>query len=60
MKSAELRRLLEKNGWHKKSQTGSHAKYVHDDFDQIIILPLHGSKEVAKGTEKKIKKQAGL
>jgi mRNA interferase HicA len=31
-----------------------------DRKEQQIIVPNHGSKEIGKGLEKKIKKQAGL
>jgi mRNA interferase HicA len=60
MKSNELKRLVEKNGWKLKRQSGSHAVYTHDTILGDIVLPLHGSKEVSTGVEKKIKKQAGL
>ena len=60
MKSNELKRLLESNGWCVKSQNGSHAKYVHKDHGGFIVLPLRGAKEIGIGLEKKIKKQAGL
>ena len=60
MKSNELRRLLESNGWCVKSQSGSHAKFIHQEKEGFIILPLRGAKEIGIGLEKKIKKQAGL
>ncbi len=60
MKCSELLRLLMKNGWYAVSQTGSHIKMKHDEKDGIIIFPNHGSQEVGKGLETKIKKDAGL
>lgn len=60
MKSAELLRLLIKSGWVPVSQKGSHIKLVHPDRNGLIIFPNHGSKEIGKGLEKKIRKQAGL
>lgn len=61
MKSNELRRLIEQKGWWVKRQNGSsHAIYVHDEIDGIIVFPIHGSKEIPTGVEKKIRKQAGL
>ncbi|HOS83324.1 MAG TPA: type II toxin-antitoxin system HicA family toxin [Bacteroidales bacterium] len=60
MKCSELLRLLMKNGWYAVSQSGSHIKMKHNVKDGIIIFPNHGSQELGKGLEKKIKKDAGL
>ena len=60
MKCSELLRLLLKHGWEIKSQSGSHVKLRHDIIKGSIIFPNHGSKEVAKGTERKLLKQAGI
>jgi mRNA interferase HicA len=60
MKCSELLRLLKKAGWYPVSQKGSHVKMRHDRKDGNIIFPNHGSQEVGKGLEKKIKKQAGI
>ena len=47
-------------GWIIESQRESHVKLIHPKIKGIIIYPNHGSKELGKGIEKKIKKQAGL
>ena len=60
MKCSELLRLLKKNGWYPVSQSGSHVKMKHDRKPGIIIFPNHGSQELGKGLENKIKKAAGL
>jgi len=60
MKSSELLRLLRKAGWYPDGQKGSHIKLIHPDRPDYIIFPNHGSKEMGRGLEKKIKKQAGL
>jgi len=60
MKCSELLRQLSKAGWTIESQRGSHVKLIHPKIKGIIIFPNHGSKELGKGLEKKIKKQAGL
>jgi mRNA interferase HicA len=60
MKSSELLRLLMKAGWRVESQKGSHVKLVHSGRTDFIIFPSHGSKEIGRGLERKIKKQAGL
>lgn len=60
MKSSELVRLLKKNGWFTVRQTGSHMIMEHATKPGKIVCPHHGSHEVGKGLEKKIKKDAGL
>jgi predicted RNA binding protein YcfA (HicA-like mRNA interferase family) len=60
MKSSELLRELRRAGWVPTTQKGSHIKLIHPDREDFIIFPLHGSAEIGKGLEKKIKKQAGL
>ena len=58
MKSSELNRLILRNGWRVISQRGSHVKYEKNGI--IYIATFHGSKEVGKGLELKIKKEMGL
>ena len=60
MKSSELVRLLKKDGWYPKRQSGSHMIMIHQTKKGQIICPFHGSHEVGKGLEMKIKKDAGL
>jgi len=60
VKCSELLRLLKKDGWYIVSQKGYHLKMIHDEKSGILIFPNHGSNEVGKGLEKKIKKQAGI
>jgi predicted RNA binding protein YcfA (HicA-like mRNA interferase family) len=60
MKCSELLRLLKKAGWVEVSQKGSHVKMKHDTIPETIIFPNHGSQEIGKGLEMKIKKIAGL
>jgi len=60
MKCSDLYRLLIKDGWYPISQSGSHVKMKHDKKQEIIIFPNHGSQEVGKGLEKKIRKDADL
>ena len=58
MKSNELHRLIQSNGWIMKRQTGSHV--VYEKNSKIYPVPLHGSKEVHTGIERKIKREMGL
>jgi predicted RNA binding protein YcfA (HicA-like mRNA interferase family) len=60
MKCSELLRLLEKAGWYKDRQSGSHIIMKHPERDYTITFPNHGSAEIGKGLAEKLKKQAGL
>lgn len=60
MKSSELVRLLKKDGWYTVRQAGSHMIMEHPTKRGQIVCPNHGSNEVGKGLEKKIKKDAGI
>lgn len=60
MKCSELLRILKKDGWCQVSQKGSHLKLAHPGKSNVIIFPNHGSREIGKGMEKKILKDAGL
>ena len=60
MKCSELLRILLRDGWYIVSQSGSHIKLRHELKSGIIIFPNHGSKEVGKGLEKKLLKEADI
>lgn len=60
MKCSQLLRILMKDGWFPKPQKGSHIKLIHPTKEGVIIFPNHGSDEMGKGLEIKIRKQAGL
>jgi mRNA interferase HicA len=60
MKCFELYRILVNDGWYPVSQSGSHVKMKHNSKPGIIIFPNHGSQELGKGLELKIRKDAGL
>jgi mRNA interferase HicA len=60
MKSSELVGLLQKDGWYVIDQKGSHRKMAHPWRGNILIVPFHGSRELEKGLERKILKEAGL
>lgn len=60
MPPKEMARLLLKNGFqHIKSNNGSHQKYFNPQTNTTVILPAH-VKELKKGLEQAILKQAGL
>lgn len=60
MKCSNLFRLLRRDGWYPVSQKGSHIKMKHKDKKRTIIFPNHGTQEVAKGLENKIKRDAEI
>lgn len=52
-KPEEVQRVLEKLGFQRIRQSGSHVVYRHPD-GRWTTVPLHPSKDVAKGTLRKI------
>jgi len=60
MKSVELIRQLEKNGWLKVSQKGSHIKFRHPVKKGHIVVPHHKGRDIPVGTLISILKKAGL
>lgn len=59
MTPKQIIRLLKKNGFILSSQNGSHQKYVNTQTGITVIVPYH-VKDLKKGTEQAILKQAGL
>ena len=60
MKCSEALKVLIADGWYSVSQKGSHIKMKHDEKIGVIIFPNHGSKELGKGLERTLFKQAGI
>ncbi len=52
-------KILEKLGFEKIHQVGSHARYRHHD-GRITVVPLHGNEEISIGLVKEIMKQAKI
>ena len=59
MTSQEMIKLLLKNGFAIISQNGSHVKLKNTDTHKTVIVP-HHCKDIKKGLEQAILKQAGL
>lgn len=59
MTPREMIRLLKENGFVEESQNGSYKKLFRAETNTTIIVPIH-SKDLKKGLEKAILKQAGL
>lgn len=52
-------KALQKEGFYKASQKGSHAKFKKEgETSRIVIIPMHD--EIAKGTLQNILEQAGI
>ena len=58
MNGKEVIKLLEANGWKQKRIQGSHHIFYKDG--KIVPVPVHGKKDIPKGTLNSILKQAGL
>ena len=52
--------LLEANGFFYKRTKGSHQIYHNPITNKTVIVPIHGSKDIKKGTFLGILKQAGI
>ena len=59
MKSKEMEKLILADGWVFKNQEGSHRNYIHPIKQGKVTIPFH-MKELPKGTENSIRRQAGL
>lgn len=52
-------KLLKKNGFFELRQDGSHLVMYNENTKKKTVVPMH-NKDLAKGTEQAILKQAGL
>lgn len=59
MTPKEMLKILKANGFEEISSNGSHRKLYNPQTNVTVIVPFH-SKELKKGTEQGILKQAGL
>ncbi len=55
----ELCKIVEKIGFQKVHQVGSHVRYVHPDGRKTTI-PVHGNEDIGKGLLLEILKQIKL
>ncbi|WP_204105241.1 MULTISPECIES: type II toxin-antitoxin system HicA family toxin [Spirulina sp. CCY15215] len=56
----KLCKILEKSGWILTRIKGSHHIYTREDISTIIVIPVHGNKDLPIGTLKGILKDADL
>lgn len=59
MKSREVIRMIEVDGWYLYRINGSHHHFKHPTKKGLVTVP-HPKQEVPKGTMNNILKQAGL
>lgn len=59
MTPKEMVKLLEANGFVEIRQNGSHKFFENKETNRRTTVPYH-NKDLPKGTERTIKKQAGL
>jgi predicted RNA binding protein YcfA (HicA-like mRNA interferase family) len=53
-------KLIEREGWYHVRTRGSHRQYRHDARPGLVTIPGKLSDDLAPGTWKGIRKQAGL
>ncbi|MEL6441507.1 MAG: type II toxin-antitoxin system HicA family toxin [Cyanobacteria bacterium J06621_8] len=56
----KLCKVLEKRGWKLARVKGSHHIYTQENVSKIIIIPVHGNRDLPTGTLKGILRDAGL
>jgi len=59
MKSKDVIKMLEEDGWTLRRVTGSHHHFKHESKKGLVTVP-HPKTDIAKGTLRSIRKQAGL
>ena len=60
MKTSELIKLLKKNGCKLLEHGKEHDKWFSSNTGKSFMVPRHGHKEIATGTEKHILRDAGI
>lgn len=55
-----LIKILEQNGFLFKRAKGSHQLYYNSTTNKTVIVPVHGGKDMKKGTFLAILKQSGI
>ncbi|QTH19737.1 type II toxin-antitoxin system HicA family toxin [Rhizorhabdus wittichii] len=59
MRSADVIKKLEADGWREVRQSGSHKQFRHPTKPGTVTVP-HPKKEMTTGTLKSIEKQSGV
>jgi predicted RNA binding protein YcfA (HicA-like mRNA interferase family) len=56
----KLCKVVEKFGWTLVRVKSSHHIYTKEDVSKILVIPVHGNRDLPTGTLKGILKDAGL
>ncbi|PSB05628.1 hypothetical protein C7B62_24815 [Pleurocapsa sp. CCALA 161] len=56
----KLCKVMEKFGWKLVRVKGSHHIYIKENVSKIVIIPVHGNRDLPTGTLKGILKDAEL
>jgi predicted RNA binding protein YcfA (HicA-like mRNA interferase family) len=59
VRSGEIIKLIEAEGWREVRQSGSHKHFRHPERPGIVTVP-HPKAEMAIGTIKSIERQSGV
>ncbi|BES69710.1 type II toxin-antitoxin system HicA family toxin [Marinobacter nanhaiticus D15-8W] len=59
MKSRDLIKMMEEDGWYEVAVRGSHHQFKHPKKPGRVTIP-HPKKDLPRGTVNSILKQAGL
>ncbi|MBP7961575.1 MAG: type II toxin-antitoxin system HicA family toxin [Caldilineaceae bacterium] len=57
--SAKVVKALERAGFYQVRQTGSHARFRHDD-GRVVTVPIHANQDIGRGLLRKILRDAEL
>jgi predicted RNA binding protein YcfA (HicA-like mRNA interferase family) len=60
MKTRDILRLIQDDGWYQVAQRGSHRQFKPPTKPGKLTLAVHPSEEMDEGTRKSIFKQAGF
>ena len=55
-----LCKVVDRHGWVLKRVSGSHHIYTKSDSTTILVIPVHGNRDLPIGTIKAILKDANL
>ena len=60
MKPKTFIKLIEEHGWYFVRQRGSHKIFKHLEKENHLSVPVHGNKDMAEGTWKRLLRDAGI
>ena len=60
LSAKNLIKILQKNGFIFRRSKGSHQVFYNEETNKTVIVPMHGKKDLPKGTFFAIIKRAGI